>query len=95
VWCEVTSKPLQEGAIYSMALTPHQYVARALPSTSRWRAARIAWVLVPHKLDEGSLLSGPILYVDTDGHIGVSGGLTEASVSDLDFTGRYADGNQR
>lgn len=81
-------KELQDGAIYSLALTPHQYTAKRVPDTDRYRAANIAWVLMP-EWPENQLLCGPILFVLKDGTIARAEGRTPATVHDLNFTGRY------
>jgi hypothetical protein len=81
---------LTDGAIYSLALTPYQYVARAYNGVHR---ATIAWVLVPQNADN-VLIGGPALFVTPSGVLSVSDGATEYTTNDLDFTGRYAHATQ-
>jgi hypothetical protein len=81
---------LKDGAIYSLALTPYQYVARKYAGVHR---ATIAWVLVPRNADN-ALIGGPALFVTPEGTIGMQDGLSDATTNDLDFTGRYADATQ-
>lgn len=75
---------LSDGAIYSLALTACQYVARDYHG-----AHPIRWVLVPTGYN-----TGPPAYVTNDLRIGTQEGLTHATTEQLDFTGRYADGRQ-
>lgn len=79
-------RTLTDGAIYSLALTPYQYVAREYHGVHR---ATIAWVLVPRNADN-ALIGGPVLFVTPEGSIGMQDGLSERTTEDLDFTGRYA-----
>lgn len=79
-------RTLTEGAIYSLSLTPCQYVARRYTG-----AAPLVWVLVPVRVSQGDPSNdGPPAYVLEDGRIGVHQGITEYTTDDLDFTGRFA-----
>jgi hypothetical protein len=89
----MTKGQLQEHAIYSLALTPHQYTARRIPDKPEYRAAGLSWILIPEWSDN-SLLAGPVLFVDVEGRILRGEGKTAATVMDLDFTGRYKHAQQ-
>lgn len=84
----VGARVLREGRVYSLALSPYQYIARSYTGVYK---EQIAWVLVPVK--GTPLITGPVLYVNNVGRIARGEGQTDATTNDLDFTGRYADGN--
>jgi hypothetical protein len=74
---------LVDGAVYSLALTACQYVARVYTG-----ALPIRWVLVPTGAN-----TGPPAYVTKDLRIGTQDGLSHATTEQLDFTGRYTHGH--
>lgn len=75
---------LQDGGIYSLALTAYQYTARRHSGP----AEGVVWLLLPEWPDN-PLIGGPVAYILSDGRIGVKEGITAATIADLDFTGRY------
>lgn len=72
---------LIEGGVYSLALTPYQYVAH------RVQHEHVSWVLEPTHVDIPRI-SAPPAYLTHDGSMGIKGGITEYTREDLDFTGR-------
>lgn len=83
-------KQIQEHSIYSLALTPYQYVAHKIQAEN----VNAEWLLVP-EWPYNKLIGGPALYVTLDGRIGTQQGLTERTTADLDFTGRYTDAREQ
>lgn len=83
-------KQLKEHGIYCLALTSYQYTARRIPAKPEYRAANLAWILMPMYPDH-TLLGGPVLFVDASGTILRSQGKTALTTNNLDFTGRYND----
>lgn len=80
------SRELQEGAIYSLALTPYQYTAKRADQ----QKYGVAWVLLPEWPDN-SLIGGPIAFVLPDGRLSVREGPTTYTIEQLNFTGRYKE----
>lgn len=75
-------KQLRARGIYSLALTPYQYVAMPIEHP------QALWVLVPEYADN-PVIGGPPLYVTHDGILAIKDGPTELTTDSLDFTGRY------